>query len=75
MAGVTTMRDLGTEGAGYADVGIKAAIDKGVIPGPRLIITTLAIVATGSYNPKAAPEFAFPKGAQGSPTATTTWSA
>ena len=64
MAGVTTMRDLGTEGAGYADVGIKAAIDKGVIPGPRLIITTLAIVATGSYNPKSAPEFAFPKGAQ-----------
>ncbi len=64
MAGVTTMRDLGTEGAGYADVGIKAAIDKGVIPGPRLIITTRAIVATGSYNPKGAPELELPKGAQ-----------
>lgn len=64
MAGVTTMRDLGTEGAGYADVGIKAAIDKGVIPGPRLIITTRAIVATGSYNPSGAPEFDFPKGAE-----------
>jgi len=64
MAGVTTARDLGTEGAGYADVGIKAAIEKGVIPGPRLLIATQAIVATGSYNPKGAPEFTFPKGAE-----------
>lgn len=64
MAGVTTMRDLGTEGAGYADVGIKDAIDKGVIPGPRLIVTTKAIVATGSYNPKGAPELTFHKGAE-----------
>ncbi len=63
-AGVTTIRDLGTEGAGYADVGIKAAIEKGVIPGPRMIITTRAIVATGSYNPRGAPEFDFPKGAE-----------
>ena len=64
MAGVTTMRDLGTEGAGYADVGIKAAIEKGIIPGPRLIVTTRALVATGSYNPKGAPEFTLPKGAE-----------
>ena len=64
MAGITTIRDLGTEGAGYADVGLKAAIRKGVIPGPRMIITTRAIVATGSYNPKGAPEFSFPKGAE-----------
>ena len=64
MAGVTTMRDLGTEGAGYADAGIKDAIEKGVIPGPRLIITSRAIVATGSYNPSGAPEFVFPKGAE-----------
>ncbi len=64
MAGITTLRDLGTEGAGYADVGLKAAIDKGVIPGPRLIVTTRAIVATGSYNPKGAPEWDFPKGAE-----------
>ncbi len=64
MAGVTTMRDLGTEGAGYADVGIKQAIERGVIPGPRLIIATRAIVATGSYNPKGAPEFSLPKGAE-----------
>jgi len=64
MAGITTLRDLGTEGAGYADVGLKAAIEKGVIPGPRLIVTTKAIVATGSYNPKGAPEWHLPKGAE-----------
>ncbi len=64
MAGVTTMRDLGTEGAGYADVGIKDAIEEGVIPGPRLIVTTKAIVGTGSYNPKGAPELNLPKGAE-----------
>jgi imidazolonepropionase-like amidohydrolase len=64
MAGVTTTRDLGTEGAGYADVGIKAAIDKGVIPGPRMLVVTRAIVATGSYGPTGAPEFDFPKGAE-----------
>jgi imidazolonepropionase-like amidohydrolase len=52
MAGVTTMRDLGSEGAGYADVGVKQAIEKGVIPGPRLIVAGRAIVATGSYGPK-----------------------
>ena len=52
MAGFTTLRDLGTEGAGYADVGLKQAIEQGVIPGPRLLVTTRAIVATGSYGPK-----------------------
>jgi imidazolonepropionase-like amidohydrolase len=52
MAGFTTLRDLGTEGAGYADVGLKAAIDQGIIPGPRLLIATRALVATGSYGPK-----------------------
>ncbi len=51
-AGVTTMRDLGSEGAGYADVGIRDAIDKGVIWGPRLLVAGKAIVATGSYGPK-----------------------
>lgn len=64
MAGVTTSRDLGTEGAGYADVGLKEAIDLGIIPGPRLLVTTRAIVATGSYGPKGAPELTLPKGAQ-----------
>ncbi|HZD04317.1 MAG TPA: amidohydrolase family protein [Longimicrobiales bacterium] len=64
MAGVTTERDLGTEGAGYADVGLKSAIDKGVVPGPRLLVAGPAIVATGSYNPKGAPESTLPKGAE-----------
>jgi imidazolonepropionase-like amidohydrolase len=64
MAGFTTVRDLGTEGAGYADVGIKEAIDQGIIPGPRMIITTRAIVATGSYGPKGFPEASVPQGAE-----------
>jgi imidazolonepropionase-like amidohydrolase len=56
-AGFTTLRDLGTEGAGYADVGLRAAIAQGVIPGPRLVVATKAIAATGSYGPKGfAPE-------------------
>ena len=52
LAGFTTLRDLGTEGAGYADVGLRQAIDEGIIPGPRVLTTTRAIVATGSYAPK-----------------------
>jgi imidazolonepropionase-like amidohydrolase len=64
LAGITTERDLGTEGAGYGDVGLKEAIGLGVIPGPRLLVTTKAIVATGSYNPKGAPELRLPKGAE-----------
>ena len=52
MAGFTTLRDLGTEGAGYADVGLKQAIEQGIIPGPRLLVATRAIVATGTYGPK-----------------------
>ena len=52
MAGVTTMRDLGSEGAGYADVGLKQAIEKGVITGPWLLVAGPAIVATGAYGPK-----------------------
>ncbi|MFZ6011150.1 MAG: amidohydrolase family protein [Bacteroidota bacterium] len=52
MAGFTTVRDLGSEGAGYADVGLKQAIDQGIIPGPRMIVAGRAIVATGSYGPK-----------------------
>ena len=64
MAGVTTARDLGSEGAGYADVGVKAAIEKGVIPGPRLLVSGPALVATGSYGPKGAPEWNLPKGAE-----------
>jgi imidazolonepropionase-like amidohydrolase len=52
LAGFTSERDLGTEGAGYDDVGLKTGIDKGIIPGPRLMVATRAIVATGSYGPK-----------------------
>ena len=52
MAGFTTIRDLGSEGAGYADVGIKQAINKGVILGPRMLVAGRAIVATGSYGPR-----------------------
>jgi len=51
-AGVTTLRDLGTEGAADADVQLARAIEKGLVPGPRVITTTRAIVATGSYAPQ-----------------------
>ena len=52
MAGFTTARDLGTEGAGYADVGLRDAIQQGIVPGPRLLVATRALVATGSYGPR-----------------------
>ena len=52
LSGFTTIRDLGTEGAGYADVGLKQAISQGIVPGPRMLVVTRAIVATGSYAPK-----------------------
>jgi imidazolonepropionase-like amidohydrolase len=52
MAGFTTVRDLGTEGAADADTGLKAAIAEGVVPGPRIISSNRAIVATGAYGPK-----------------------
>jgi imidazolonepropionase-like amidohydrolase len=65
LAGFTTLRDLGTEGAQYADVELKQAINQGIIPGPRLLVSTKAIVATGSYAPKGfALEFTVPQGAE-----------
>jgi imidazolonepropionase-like amidohydrolase len=65
LAGFTTIRDLGTEGAGYADVGIKQAIDQDIIPGPRMLVSTRAIVATGSYAPRGfTPEYRLPQGAE-----------
>src|SRR5256712_1036021 len=65
LAGFTTLRDLGTEGAGYADVGLKQAVNQGIIPGPRLFVATRAIVATGSYGPKGyASEWNVPQGAE-----------
>jgi imidazolonepropionase-like amidohydrolase len=64
-AGFTTVRDLGSEGAGYADVGLKQAIEKGIIPGPRMLVAGPAIVATGSYGPKGfAPHVDVPLGAE-----------
>jgi imidazolonepropionase-like amidohydrolase len=65
MAGFTTLRDLGTEGAGYADVGLKQSVEQGIIPGPRMLVVTRAIVATGSYGPKGfAADWRVPQGAE-----------
>lgn len=65
LAGFTLVRDLGTEGAGYADVGLRDAVEQGIIPGPRMLVATRAIVATGSYGPKGyAPEWTVPQGAE-----------
>ena len=64
-AGFTTVRDLGSEGAGEADVGLKQAIDQGIIPGPRMLVVTRAIVATGSYGPRGFdPRWDIPQGAE-----------
>ncbi|HEX4301432.1 MAG TPA: amidohydrolase family protein [Rhizomicrobium sp.] len=66
-AGFTLLRDLGTEGAGYADVALKRAIDEGVTPGPRLVVAGRAIVATGSYGPMRRnfrPDCCVPQGAE-----------
>ncbi|HZW91542.1 MAG TPA: amidohydrolase family protein [Candidatus Eremiobacteraceae bacterium] len=63
--GFTTLRDVETEGAGYGDIGIKQAIEKGYIPGPRLFVSTRAISTTGGYPLEGyAPELDMPKGAQ-----------
>jgi imidazolonepropionase-like amidohydrolase len=65
MAGFTTIRDLGTEGAAYADVELKQAVEQGIVPGPRMLVSTRAIVATGSYGPKGfALEWRVPQGAE-----------
>jgi imidazolonepropionase-like amidohydrolase len=64
-AGFTTERDLGTEGAGFADVGLKQAINQGIVPGPRMLVATKAIVARGAYGPKGfEPGVPIPQGAQ-----------
>ena len=65
MAGFTSERDLGTEGAGYADVGLRDAIAQGIVPGPRMVVATRAIVARGAYGPKGfEPGLAVPQGAE-----------
>jgi imidazolonepropionase-like amidohydrolase len=64
MAGFTSVRDLGTEGSMYDDAGLKKAIEKKVIPGPRMIVATRAIVARGTYGPKSESlDVDFPQGA------------
>ena len=64
-AGFTTLRDLGTEGAADADVGLKRAVEQGIIEGPRLIVVTRAIVMKGTYAPGGfAPEVDVPQGAE-----------
>jgi imidazolonepropionase-like amidohydrolase len=65
LAGFTTVRDLGTEGAGYDDVGLKQAVEQGILVGPRMLVATRAIVATGSYGPKGfTPDWDVPLGAE-----------
>ena len=65
MAGFTTLRDLGTEGAGYSDCELKQAVAQGIVPGPRVLCVTRAIVATGAYGPKGfALEWTVPQGAE-----------
>ena len=65
MAGITTVRDLGSEGAAYADVGLRDAIAQDIVPGPRMLVAGPAMVVTGSYAPKGfAPEVMVPQGAE-----------
>jgi imidazolonepropionase-like amidohydrolase len=65
LAGITTVRDLGSEGAAYADVGLRDAIAQGIIPGPRMLVAGPAMVVTGSYAPKGfAAEVTVPQGAE-----------
>src|SRR5204863_1845428 len=65
LAGFTTVRDLGTEGAMYDDAALKKTIEKGIVPGPRMIVATRAIVAKGTYGPKSpSPDVELPQGAE-----------
>ena len=65
LAGFTTVRDLGTEGADYDDVGLKQAIEQDIIPGPRMMVVTRALIASGSYGPKSfSPDITVPQGAE-----------
>jgi len=63
--GFTSMRDVETEGAMYTDVDIKHAINNGVIPGPRMFVSTRAMSVTGGYGPAGyAPDVTYPMGVQ-----------
>lgn len=64
-AGFTTIREMGTEGAAFADVALRDAIAGGLVPGPRILASTRAIVATGCYGPSGFdPRWSVPKGAE-----------
>lgn len=65
-AGFTAVRDLGSEGSGYADVALRNGINNGLVEGPRMLVATRAIAATGGYFPaRLSPEMAdLPRGAQ-----------
>jgi imidazolonepropionase-like amidohydrolase len=66
-SGFTALRDLGTEGAGFADVALKRAINEGLVAGPRLFVATRAIVATHTYGPAKRnyrPDCCLPQGAE-----------
>lgn len=64
-AGFTTIRELGTEGAAYADIALRDAIARNIVPGPRIFAATRALVATGCYGPAGFdPRWSVPKGAQ-----------
>ena len=62
--GFTTLRDLGTEGAGFADVDLKRAVEKGIVPGPRLFVSTKALAPTGAYGPNLSWQIDVPKGVE-----------
>ena len=63
--GFTTIRDVETEGAGYADVDLKKAINRGIIPGPRMQVATRALDVTGAYPLQGyAPDVPVPHGVQ-----------
>ena len=63
--GFTALRDLETEGAMYTDVDVKRAVNNGVIPGPRLFVSTRAMSVTGGYGPSGySPEIGYPMGVQ-----------
>lgn len=62
--GFTALRDLGTEGAGFADVDLKRAVEQGIVPGPRLFVATKALAPTGAYGPNLSWQVEVPKGVQ-----------
>jgi imidazolonepropionase-like amidohydrolase len=64
-SGFTTIRDLGTEGAGYADVGLREAVEQKITVGPRVLAATRAITATRTFVPRGyATELPIPAGAE-----------